>query len=65
MNQMNWDSYLDAVSAAIALPIAPADRPQVIANLQRSAEIASAFLDFPLPDDQQAAPAFRPGETKP
>lgn len=53
-------SYVDAAAGLIDLPIAPQYRDSVIANLERTAEIAKLAVADPLPDDLVAAPAFRP-----
>jgi hypothetical protein len=53
-------AYVDAAAKLIGLPIDPAYREQVIANLERSAQIASLALAEPLADDLGAAPVFRP-----
>ena len=54
------EAYLDAALAALELSIDPAWRPSVLANLQRNAEIARLFLDFPLDDGEEPAPVFAP-----
>jgi hypothetical protein len=53
-------SYVDAAACLIDLPIAPQYRDNVIANLERTAEIAKLAVADPLPDDLDAAPVFRP-----
>jgi hypothetical protein len=52
--------YMDAAAAALALPIAPEHRPGVVANLERLAAMAALVMEFPLPDETEAAPVFRP-----
>jgi hypothetical protein len=51
-------TYVDAAAAAIGLPLDPAHRPGVILNLARIAEMAALFMDFPLPDEIEAAPVY-------
>ena len=53
-------AYVDAAAKLIGLPIDPAYREQVIANLERGRQIASLALAEPLADDLAAAPVFRP-----
>lgn len=61
----NLDTYLDAASALIGLPIAEEYRAEVLANLQRTAAIAAAVLEFPLADEEaEAASVFCPGEVE-
>lgn len=50
-----------AVTAPLlGLSLDPAHVPGVVANLERTAQMASLFLDFELPDEIEAAPVFRP-----
>ena len=53
-------AYLDAALAVSGLSIDPAWRSSVLANLQRNAEVARLFLDFPLDDGEEPAPVFAP-----
>lgn len=53
-------TYVDAAAELIGLPIAPQYRDTVIANLERTAQIAGLALADPLADDLQAAPVYRP-----
>lgn len=41
-------AYLDAASTAIALPVPPARRDAVAANITRLAAMAADIIDFPL-----------------
>jgi hypothetical protein len=54
------ETYVDAAAALIELPLDPAHRPGVILNMQRIAEMAALVMAFPLPDDTEPAPVFRP-----
>jgi hypothetical protein len=54
------ETYVDAAAALIELPLDPAHRPGVILNMQRIAEMAALVMSFPLPEDAQPAPIFRP-----
>ena len=54
------DAYVDAAAALIGLPIDPAHRPGVVLNLERIAQMAALVMDFPLPDETEPAPVFRP-----
>jgi hypothetical protein len=53
-------AYVDAAAQMVGLPIAPQYREGVIANMERTAQIAALALAEPLPDDLEAAPVFRP-----
>ena len=54
------DAYVEAAAALIGLPIDPAHRPGVVLNLERIAQMAALVMDFPLPDEIEPAPVFRP-----
>lgn len=54
------ERLVDSVAAAIRLPIAPEHRPGVIANLAALEAMAQLVMDFPLADDIEPAPIFRP-----
>jgi Protein of unknown function (DUF4089) len=49
------DSYIDAVSKALALPVEEAWRPAVRANLDVSLRLAKLVDEFPLPDETEPA----------
>jgi len=52
------DEYIAAASHVLDLPIDPAWRPAVRANLELTLRLAAAVAEFPLPDEADAAPVF-------
>jgi len=54
------EQYVEQAAALVGLPLHPEHKPGVIANMSRIQKVASLFLDFPLPDDVEAAPVFQP-----
>jgi hypothetical protein len=52
------DQFIDAAAHTLALPVEPAWRPAVKANLEVTLRLAASFADFPLPDDAEPAPVF-------
>ncbi|MBR0753190.1 DUF4089 domain-containing protein [Bradyrhizobium jicamae] len=52
------DDYINAVAAAMALPVEDAWRPAVRANLDVSLRLAKLVDDFPLPDETEAASIY-------
>jgi hypothetical protein len=52
------DDYIDAVARALALPIDPAWKPAVRANLEVSLRLARLVDEFVLPDDAEPASVF-------
>ena len=54
------DAYVGAISALIALPIDPAFRTSVGEHVARLFTVFTLVEAFPLPDDIEVAPVFRP-----
>jgi len=52
------DQYIDAVAAALALPIEAAWKPAVKANLEVSLRLARLVDEFPLSDETEPASVF-------
>jgi len=52
------DDYIDATAAVLALPIEPAWKPAVRANLELTLRLAALVAEFPLPDEAEPAPVF-------
>jgi hypothetical protein len=52
------DDYIDAAAHALALPIEPAWKPAVRANLEFTLRLAAVVAEFPLPDEAEPAPVF-------
>lgn len=53
-------AYMQAAAGALGIELDDAWKPGIVDNLQRSHQIASAFLDFPLGDDIEPASRFEP-----
>lgn len=54
------ERYVDEASAMIGLPIDPAHKPGVVDNIATLHRMARLVMDFPLADDAEAGPVFRP-----
>jgi len=54
------ESYVDAAAALIGMPLDPAHRTGVILNIERVAEMAALVMAFPLSEETEPAPVFRP-----
>ena len=52
------DKLIDASAAALALPIDPAWKPAIRANLQVTLRLAATVAEFELPDEAEPAPVF-------
>lgn len=53
-------ALLAAMELFLGLGIAAEHRPGVLANLLAARRIAAPLLDWPLPDEAEAAPVFQP-----
>jgi hypothetical protein len=60
MNDINLAQLVDLLAQTLQIPLDPDHRPGVIANLARTAEIAQLVMEFPIPDQIEAAPVFEP-----
>lgn len=54
------EAYLDAASGLLELPVDPAHRPGVIANLEKLFDQARRFTEQELPDALEPAEFWRP-----
>ena len=52
------DQFIDAAAAALDLPVEPAWKPAVKANLAVTLRFAALYAAFALPDDAEPAPVF-------
>ena len=52
------DQFIAAAAHVLALPVDPAWKGAVKANLEVTLRLAATFADFPLPDDAEPAPVF-------
>lgn len=52
--------YVDAAARLLGLPIAPDHRDAVIVAMEAIMAQAELVLEFPLPDEIEAAPRFTP-----
>jgi len=53
------DAFIDAAAAALDLPLDPAWKPAVKANLEVTLRHAATYADFPLPDEAEPAPVYK------
>jgi hypothetical protein len=53
------DEFIDAVAAALALPLDPAWVPMIKANLETTLKMAQIVEEFPLSDEAEPACVFR------
>ncbi len=52
--------YVDTMALLLELPLAPEHRAGVVENFARIEAIAQLVLEFPLPEEIEAAPIFEP-----
>jgi hypothetical protein len=53
------DDFIDSAAKALSLPLEPAWKPAVRANLDVSLKLGNLVSEFPLPDDAEPAPVFK------
>ena len=53
-------AYVDHAAPLVGLALTPEQRDGVIRNLAITFVVAELIMAFPLPDDVDAAPVFRP-----
>ena len=52
------EAYVDHVAPLMGLTLTPEQRDGVVKNLATTFAVAQLVLEFPLPDDVDAAPVF-------
>jgi hypothetical protein len=57
---IDWEAYLDVMSAMIGMLIPADHRAATIAQLKLNAEIAQPLLAFDMPEGTNPAPVFKP-----
>jgi hypothetical protein len=57
---INLAEYVEQTARLIDLPLAPEYRPSIVDNFTRIAAIATLVMEFPLPEEMEAAPVFEP-----
>ncbi len=53
-------ALLDAGLSVAGLPLEPELRPRVLMHLETAAAMAALVMTFPLPDEAEPAPVYRP-----
>jgi hypothetical protein len=53
-------AYVDETAKLVGLPIAPEHRPGVMRFTEGLLASAALVMEFPLPEDVESAPVFRP-----
>jgi hypothetical protein len=53
-------AYVDAAGIVLNLGLPAEYRAGVVANLERLFQLGGEIMSFPLPDDTEMAPVFRP-----
>jgi Protein of unknown function (DUF4089) len=53
------DAYIDSAAAALGIPVDPAWKPAIRANLDVTFKLAALVDEKELPDDAEPAPVFK------
>ncbi|GLK74220.1 DUF4089 domain-containing protein [Ancylobacter dichloromethanicus] len=59
-NRADIEAFLDAGLRVAGLPLEPELRPRVLMHLETAVAMAALVADFPLPDEAEPAPVYRP-----
>ena len=61
MNQaFDLDQYVALMAETLGIPMTEAERPEVILQMRRTADLAAQVMDFEAPQDLEPAPVFKP-----
>jgi hypothetical protein len=52
--------FVEQAAAMIGLPLQPEHQPGVVDNFARIMAIAQLLIEFPLPEETEAGPVFKP-----
>src|SRR5262247_3756178 len=63
-NEQQLEQLIDASAAALALPIDPAWKPTIKANLEVTLRLAQMVAELELPDEAEPAPVFEAALTR-
>lgn len=58
--RLEIETYVQQALQLLELNVPPEQLPNVVENFDRMCRIAQPLLDFPLPDNLEAAPQFEP-----
>jgi hypothetical protein len=61
MNQrFDMDRYVALMAETLDIPVSEEERPGVILQMQRTADLATQVMEFEAPQDLEPAPVFKP-----
>jgi len=59
-HDLDFGTLVDQMAGLMELPLQPEHRPGVVDNFARIQAIAQLVMEFPLPEEIEAAPVFEP-----
>lgn len=61
MNQnFDMDRYVALMAETLDIPVSEEERPGVVLQMQRTADLAAQVMEFEAPQDLEPAPVFKP-----
>ncbi|MBS7539326.1 DUF4089 domain-containing protein [Ancylobacter lacus] len=63
-NSAGLAAYVDAALTLVDLPVEPELRPRVVMHFDIAAALARTLLAFPLGDEAEPAPVYRPAAVR-
>jgi hypothetical protein len=58
-NSEPTDDFIEAAAETLGIPLDPAWKPAIRANLEVTLKLARLVDEFPLPDDAEPAPVYK------
>lgn len=58
--KLDISAFVDQMAAIVNLPLQPEHHPGVVANFERIHTIAQMVMEFPLDEEVEVAPEFKP-----
>lgn len=58
--RFNPETYVEPAAQLLALPLHPDYHPGIVQNFATLVAIADLVMEFPLPEEVEAAPTFEP-----
>ncbi|MBL6597607.1 MAG: DUF4089 domain-containing protein [Alphaproteobacteria bacterium] len=58
--EFDLDRYVALMAETLGIPMTEAERPEVILQMRRTADLAAQVMEFEPPQDLEPAPVFKP-----
>lgn len=55
----DFDQYVALMAKTLGIPVNEAERPGVVSQMRRTADLAAQVMEFEAPQDLEPAPVFK------